>query len=284
MTAPVWGDLAVTELRCPDGGSVVIADHGAHVLSWIPASSAGQPALFLSAGSGFGADAAIRGGVPIIFPQFNSRGPGKRHGFARVSPWHRSFAGIEQGRALARYTLSEADVDAGAWGHRFTLEYEVSASAAQLQLSLSVTNTDFESWSFQAALHTYLQVAAIADISLNGLQGLAYLDTVGAETMRMQIDEPLRIVAETDRIYTGLTEPLRLRDGARSVLVRQSGFTDAVVWNPGPAKAATIADLEQGGDTRFICVEAGTILTPVTLAPGASWQGRQILEVQGATA
>ena len=60
--------------------------HGAHVTSWKPARDHDER-LFLSERSEFRAGTAIRGGIPVIFPQFAAEGPLPRHGFARTSEW-----------------------------------------------------------------------------------------------------------------------------------------------------------------------------------------------------
>ena len=49
-----------------DGASALVALHGAHVLSWIPAD--GRERLFLSERATFDGQAAIRGGIPLVFP------------------------------------------------------------------------------------------------------------------------------------------------------------------------------------------------------------------------
>jgi glucose-6-phosphate 1-epimerase len=278
MNLPPWADLPVTELCCPEGGRVVIADHGAHVLSW-QAAAGGRQALFLSATSDFGAGSAIRGGIPLIFPQFAERGPGKRHGFARLVPWRRSFAGIEQGRAVARYVLDNSDIDASVWGNRFLLEYEIVLQAQQLQLGLKVSNTDRHAWSFNAALHTYLHVDDLAQVTLQGLQGFSYLDKVHGTARQIQQEDMLHICAEVDRVYAGSSVPLHLQDGSRSMTISQDGFVDTVVWQPGAAKAALIGDLSQEAAQSFLCVEAAAVFEPISLAPGASWQGHQLLQI-----
>ena len=69
---------------------VVLHPYGAHVVSWTTAD--GDERLFLSPRSAYSEGAAIRGGVPVIFPQFNQRGPDfdvPRHGFARNRRWRR---------------------------------------------------------------------------------------------------------------------------------------------------------------------------------------------------
>ena len=56
-----------------------------------------------------------------------------------------------------------------------------------------------------------------------------------------------------------------------------SGFTDVVVWNPGPDRGAALSDLELGGWLRMLCVEAAVIGAPVRLEPGERWTGQQTL-------
>ena len=63
----------------------------------------------------------------------------------------------------------------------------------------------------------------------------------------------------------------------RTTVIRKDGFPDAVVWNPGAAKCATMADLEPEDYLRFVCVEAAAVRTPVHLEPGERWEGRQAL-------
>ena len=79
-----------------------------------------------------------------------------------------------------------------------------------------------------------------------------------------------------DRIYFGLTAPLTLRDGRSTLLLRQHGYPDAVVWNPGPADAAALSDLADDEYQRFLCIEAA-LIEPLALAPGASWHGRHVI-------
>jgi glucose-6-phosphate 1-epimerase len=40
-------------------------------------------------------------------------------------------------------------------------------------------------------------------------------------------------------------------------VVQKEGFADAVVWNPGAAKCATMADLEPEDYKRFVCRGSG---------------------------
>ncbi len=78
-------------LNAADGAVAEISLHGAHVLSWQP--SPGRERLYLSPRASFADDAAIRGGIPVIFPQFGGRGTMLKHGFARLLEWH--YVGVE---------------------------------------------------------------------------------------------------------------------------------------------------------------------------------------------
>ena len=75
--------------------------HGAHVTSWVPAG--GDERLFLSQKSEFRPGAAIRGGVPVIFPQFGGLGTLPKHGFARTLPWDLSSLGGDPGSSTAEF-------------------------------------------------------------------------------------------------------------------------------------------------------------------------------------
>ena len=66
------------------GDSALVALHGAQVLSW---TVAGRERLYLSPRALFDGRSAIRGGIPLCFPQFNQRGPLPKHGFARNLAW-----------------------------------------------------------------------------------------------------------------------------------------------------------------------------------------------------
>ena len=71
-------------LTLTNGDSVLVAQHGAHVVSWV---SGRRERLFLSSNTVWDGRAAIRGGIPVCFPQFNQRGDLPKHGFVRNRPW-----------------------------------------------------------------------------------------------------------------------------------------------------------------------------------------------------
>jgi glucose-6-phosphate 1-epimerase len=67
-----WKGLPAIALKLGQGDSVLICLQGAQVLSWV---GLGQERLFLSPRAAHDGQSAIRGGIPVCFPQFNQRGP-----------------------------------------------------------------------------------------------------------------------------------------------------------------------------------------------------------------
>lgn len=271
------GNLPKVVLVAGDGARAEFYLHGAHVTSWRPAGEDADR-LFLSAKSQFEAGAAIRGGIPVCFPQFATQGPLPNHGFARVNTWELARAGREgDGSARAVLRLADSETTRQIWPHGFALELSVTVFGRTLDVGLAVTNSGASEFTFTAALHTYLRVTDVSTSVVRGLDGAGYRDKVlGREDCRESASE-LRIEGEIDRVYRLAPVDLEVREQGRFMAVRATGFPDTVVWNPGAARAAAIADFEPGGETRMLCVEAAAAATPVVLAAGATWRGSQML-------
>ena len=261
--------LPCVRLSCGNAQALVSL-HGGQLLSWIPAD--GRERLFLSECAVFDSATAIRGGVPVIFPQFGERGALRKHGFARLRAW--DFAGIEDDTAV--FTLAGDGSDAD-WPFAFSARLRVALDASRLVVTLAITNSGDVPFAFTAALHTYLAVDDIEQVSLEGLQGCDYEDSANGGTLHRQHDYSLQFEGEVDRIYNDVVAPLQLVDGAHRLAIEQDRFGDVVVWNPGEHLCARIADLAPADWRNFACVEAGQVLAPVLLAPGERWSGRQIL-------
>lgn len=253
------------------GASAAVCPHGGHVVSW---QAGGRERLFLSPAARFAAGSAIRGGVPVVFPQFAERGPGPRHGFARLLPWQPARAS-EASRITLR--LRESRGTLSMWPHPFRTELTVQVGGDSLAMQLAVHNPGTAAFHFTCALHTYLAVSNIEEVRLTGLRGVDFVNSAAGGRKERQDDASLSFVGEVDRIYRGLHAPVRLADRNGQVDIASAGFAETVVWNPGAALAARIEDLGEGQHARFVCVEAACALTPVTLAPGETWSGVQTL-------
>ncbi len=261
-------------LRTRDGATAVVLLHGAHVVSWCPAGVGEK--LFLSERSRYGDGASVRGGIPVIFPQFGQRGPLPRHGLVRTRRWRLQRAEAGSDDALAVLALSDDELTRALWPHCFAIELTVCVHGNRLDVELAVTNTGASDFEFAAALHSYLRVNEVETARLSGLHGRRFEDTLGGE-IHVDTDETLRVEREVDRIYFDVTAPLRLAEGRSALQIAAERFPDVVVWNPWQDKAAALGDLALTDFRRFLCVEAAQIARPITLTPGAEWSGRQSL-------
>ncbi|MBC7500137.1 MAG: D-hexose-6-phosphate mutarotase [Herminiimonas sp.] len=274
----LWRGIEATELHSADGATAVLARHGAHLLSWIPAG--GPEVLFVSDRTRCADGDAIRGGVPVIFPQFAERGPARRHGFARNVRWRLLSAEVTEGATIVRHGLDHNAAGDPQWPYRFALELTVRLDSAGLALTLDVHNPSTEPWQFTAALHTYLRIEPRAIARVRGLRGSNYIDQVRDGAQAVQPEASLLIENEIDRIYTCAPHRVDIDDGKRVIDVRQQGFPDTVVWNPGPEKGNAIVDLTSDDYRAFVCVEAAAAALPVVMAAGAHWRGTQSLQVR----
>ncbi|MEO5820935.1 MAG: D-hexose-6-phosphate mutarotase [Vicinamibacteraceae bacterium] len=247
--------------------------HGAHVTAWQPAGH--EPVLWMSQASMWDAAKPIRGGVPICFPWFgphatDTSAPG--HGFARLRDWTLTEARDDgHGATELAFQLTTPAAPPAAWPHAFDATYRVSVGAS-LGLALEIRNTGADAFTFEEALHTYFAVRDVRGIDIRGLEGVDYLDKVGAATRRTQGREPIRITGETDRIYLDTRGACAIHDPAagRRIVVGKSGSDATVVWNPWVAKAKAMPDFGDDEWPGMVCVETCNVnVHRVTLAAGA---------------
>jgi len=256
-----FGQLPALLLRAPDGAEATITLYGAHLVSWKPVAHAGaapQERMFMSSLSALDGSRAIRGGVPVIFPQFAERGEGTRHGFARTSTWRLLDSGEQDGAAYAVLGLNQGDLPpqaSSAWAYAFELALRVAIHGAELAMTLEVRNTGTHPFPFAAALHTYHLVEDVEAVRIDGVQA-----------------ETLAVTDKLDQVFSPIAGPIHFDNGADKLRLQQTGFTDAVVWNPGAADAAALSDMEDEEYRNFVCIEPAA-LGPLTLEPGGIWKG-----------
>ncbi len=257
-------------LTLPGAGRIVVAEHGGHLLSWQTID--GVERLYMSPRAVFDGAAPIRGGVPVCFPQFSLRGPLPRHGFARQRPWSVDAAA----RTSLLLRQSDDDETRGIWPHAYVATLEITPQPGALRLQFSVHNPGPEAFEFTMALHTYLRVDAIERVRVLGLAGCRYDDSADGGRSKRQAETALVIDGEVDRIYVDAPSRLRLEQPSGAVTIDQGGgFNDTVVWNPGAARVATIADMPPDGHREMLCIEAARIHTPARVGPGERWTGCQ---------
>ena len=271
----VFAGLPATELQLPCGDRVVVAQHGAHVLSWV---AGGRERLYLSPKSVMDGQAAIRGGIPVCFPQFNMRGDLPKHGFARNLPWVVNAPRLDVDQAHLALSLNGSVATRQWWDQAFEARLLIELTPGALTVELAVRNTDSKPLTFTGAMHTYLAVSDVAQARLLGLGGHAEWNAV---TDRHGTAAPeLRFVGEFDRVYSAAPQGYELQDGPHVLGIEQDmDWMHTVVWNPGADKCATLADMPADGWQHMLCVEAAQVYEPICIEAGDFWQGAQRLSM-----
>ncbi|WP_439642707.1 D-hexose-6-phosphate mutarotase [Gemmatimonas sp.] len=264
------------DLEANDGAHARVFLDGAQVASWIPAGAT-DDRLFVSRNARYGAGQSIRGGIPICFPQFGATGALQQHGFARNSRWRVVRERNDADGAYAALALTDNDATRAMWPFAFHAELSVHVAGASLTVELSVTNTDGQPFDFTAALHPYFRVRDAYATRVCGLGETYYRDALQGGAEFREVRDQVTVLGEVDRVYFNTPDVLEMVEPHRTLRVEKRGFPDAVLWNPGSAGTARRADFADGDEYEMVCLEAGAIGTPVSLAPGAQWTGAQIM-------
>ncbi|MGL1833722.1 D-hexose-6-phosphate mutarotase [Rhodocyclaceae bacterium SMB388] len=267
--------LPAYALTSANGARAVITSLGAQVLSWQPAG--GEERLYLSEKAVFDGRTAIRGGVPVCFPQFSGLGKLPKHGLVRTMNWTVRQRRTDDGFAMLVLGLTDDDQTRALWPMMFDAELTVVVDGARLDVELEIENTGHAPFAFTAALHTYIRVREVENARLEGLHGHEFRDATDADRIKRETGDVLIVDREVNRVYHDVARPLLLRDGNRSLGIDAEGFPDVVVWNPWQQNCANIADLPTLGFRNMLCVEAAAARRRVALDAGDAWVGRQSL-------
>lgn len=273
----------VVTLRVKNGDQesfVEIYAYGAHVTRWEEKGKA--PFLFLSKQAVLDGTKSIRGGIPIVWPQFGPRGPLPQHGFARSCDWKIAGSETGEGKAQVTFALSANEATKKLWNHDFEMAYTVAlhgAANSRLVTSWCVKNVGKEPFSFTGALHTYFTVGDITQTTVGKFDGCTYECNVD----KKMHDSPstFSFDGELDRVVIGTASRLHIHDQAnhRTFVVEKTELPEAVVWNPWAEKAKAMSDFGDDEYRVMMCLEPAVIAKPVQLAPEQSWQSVQSLSV-----
>jgi glucose-6-phosphate 1-epimerase len=283
MTPPIVpgkNGMSTVLLSHPSGSSADVYLNGAHVTSWIPAG--GREVLFMGKTATFAPGDPIRGGIPVVWPQFANTGPLPQHGFARKTEWQ--LAENEESAddpSSVKLVLTDDHRTREQWPYHFRTELTVTIDDKTLAVKLAAFNTGDELFSFTAALHTYIAVADIRETAIRGFTGKWYLDKTQGGNETKDEAKKLVISDETDRVYLKSPKKVEVEDrgNERRIEIRAAGFKDAVVWNPWAEKVTGFIGLDPTDYMKMVCIEAAQIGSPVELKPGATWSGSQTLAI-----
>lgn len=274
------------ELNCwritSDTAELLIAQQGAQILSYQRLGE--PPLLWLSEQAIFKQGKSVRAGVPVCWPWFGNlkRNPSAvqamygaeeapAHGLVRGRDWQ--LLGIEGSGDSVRveFTLPDTQGNLPGWPHNVELTLTI-VMAEQLSITLSSYNLDNVPVTISQALHSYFAVSDVREVTVEGVDSLAYIETLADWEQRTQQGD-LGFAGETDRIYLQTPEQLSIVDPNwnRRICLNSSGSRSAVIWNPWVGRAAELPDMADDGWQRMLCIETANVWDDVvTLAPGAT--------------
>ncbi|ORX68322.1 aldose 1-epimerase, partial [Linderina pennispora] len=262
-------------LSGPEGSSCEVYLFGATVTSW---KSQGKERLYVSSLAKLDGTKAVRGGIPLVFPQF---GPGAlpQHGFARNTTWELVDSNDHGASAVARFRLTDSEqTRLSKWPYKFSIIYTVDLTATTLSTILQFANTDEKPFEFTSLLHTYFGVPHISDAVVEGLKGVEYADKVlGTESVEER--DLVSIDRNEDRVYRDVPGDVCVRYGGDAVRLKRFNFKDIVLWNPWAELAKGMGDFADAEYVNMVCVEAGTVASAIKLAPGETASYGQLLTV-----
>jgi glucose-6-phosphate 1-epimerase len=215
-----------------------------------------------------------RGGVPVLFPQFNLSGSFDKHGFARVMPWRliRDDIELDSNKTPVGHWVAEleatpesvaqyASAASTVWVHHARLSLQATFTASAMKIMLMVINTGSTTFQFTGGLHPYFKWE----------HEQALIPELGITLNR---DDMLRAGQGFEKCLQApavLTMQMNTGMEQKTLTIERYGFHEWMLWNPGPKH--TLTDIEADDWRRFICLEPISVNTPHVLAPGQQFSG-----------
>lgn len=253
--------------------SLLIDSHGATLIS---ALINRQELLFLSKKAIFDSRTPIRGGVPIVFPNFgySEKSYLPKHGFARISNWNLKKKWNKLNNSGIILELRNNCFTQQFWNYQFTLLYTIILNHNNFSTELTIQNQDQLSFEYQCLFHNYFKISNLSRLRIANLDDVSYLDQLTREK-KSHSDEVV-IDGEIDRIYEPTNNCVSILDESKIIKVKTDNKSEVVVWNPWEKKSRSLGDFEDDEFLNMICVEPG-ILTPTTLKPWETASLKQII-------
>jgi glucose-6-phosphate 1-epimerase len=287
MSTPQVESVKLDELNCwrisHSQAELLIAQQGAQILSY--QRDGEQPLIWLNERAVFKQGTPIRAGMPVCWPWFGNlaRNPqavqamrsatdeASAHGLVRAQDWQLLGIDSSDGNLRIDFTLPQANGELPGWPHSVDLKLTIELGE-HLVVKLSSHNLGDQEVSISQALHTYFAVSDVRDVSVQGVAGLNYIETLEDWQVRSQTGD-LHFNGETDRIYQKTPAQLSIVDPTwnRRIELTSEGSNSAVIWNPWADRAAQLSDMADDGWQRMLCIETANVMDDiVTLLPGGS--------------
>ena len=255
-----------------------ICQQGAQILSYF-ADVEQPPLIWLSDCAEFLRGQGVRGGVPVCWPWFGDiqRNPvavqkmttadAPFHGLARTLDWQLLHSSAASNGVQLSLQL-DASQGLPSWPQAATVQLQIEL-AERLTIRLHNHNLGSEPLAISQALHTYFAVSDIRKVTVQGLAGCPYHETLEQWQLREQVGD-LSFSSETDRVYLDVPTHLQIVDQGwqRRIHLRTQGSQSAIVWNPWIDKAQTLSGFASTAWQQMLCIENANVLADhLLLAP-----------------
>lgn len=247
-------------------------DFGAQVLG--AKAGALTDVFFLSDLEMRGEGKPYRGGVPVLFPQFNRFGDYRKHGYLRDMDWQ--IKQVDSDDKL----ITQADIHLAPienWQHDCDVRLTTTVTDKKIVMTLTVINTgdDFE---FTSGLHPYFAINSAMDkLDIQGLSGVHavnYSENDSSFAKGEFVFDGTRI----ERLFDS-APAVTFDNGQDTLKISCTGFDQWMVWNCGADDAIKMADLPDEDWNKFICIEPVIVDNPVKLPAGQSFVASMTVEV-----
>ncbi len=232
------------------GGQVLtFTNHGQHPLLWENNRLE------------YGPHKALRQGIPICWPwfgplnqnppevagQFSLNEP-PSHGLVRDQIWE--LASITEGANATEIVLAYRLPEQGlAIAMHYLFNDRLTCRLVSYNQSSAPINISF-------ALHTYLAISDIANVSVHDLDGVPYIDSLDRGAKHLQ-SGLVKFEKEVDRIYYNTPPLIRVKDAGwnRTITLEAPESHSSIVWNPWTEKSKRLGQFTPDGYKHMVCVE-----------------------------
>lgn len=256
------------------GSELLLAQQGAQILSYRQHDQ--PPLIWLSPDAAYRRGQSVRGGVPICWPWFGDlrRNPeavqahyqqadAPAHGLVRAEDWQLLGIDQEEEAVTLRLAYDTRLTPLAGWPQDARLTFTVCV-AQELSMRLETLNRGSAPLAISQALHSYFAVSDVRQVSVEGMQGCRYLDTLLDWRELRQVGEPA-FTGETDRIYLDTPARMSIVDPGwgRRIHLDARGARSAVLWNPWVDKARRLSQFSDDAWQKMLCIETANVLDDI---------------------
>jgi glucose-6-phosphate 1-epimerase len=287
MSAPHVESIQLHELACwrvrVADNELLITQQGAQILSYQQGQQ--PPLIWLSEHAAYEQGQGVRGGVPVCWPWFGALDGNPEavqamveqattapfHGLVRTLDWQLEHIDTQPSSVQLDFVFNSQAQPLPHWPHAAKLTLSVRVTEEHLHIALTTRNLADTPLVISQALHSYFAVSDIHQVSIEGLEDCAYIDTL-SDWQSFAQQGPVLFSAETDRIYQNTPAQLRIVDPQwqRQIDLISHGSASAIVWNPWVDKAQRLSQFADDAWPQMLCIEHANVLADVrTIAAGA---------------